>query len=148
VPIPAQFDGADLPPGVHRATLREVLDRFSPQTPRRKVIGERLARVYQLALLTGHLARFVVFGSFVTAKPEPNDVDVFLLMADTFDMSQVAGETRLLFTHAAAQAHFGASVFWLRRLAAFGGEQAAIEHWQIKRDGRLRGIVEITSEEP
>jgi hypothetical protein len=26
-------------------------------------------------------------------------------------------------------------VFWLRRLAAFGGEQAAIEGWQIKRDG-------------
>jgi len=31
------------------------------------------------------LARFVVCGSFVTNTLEPNDVDVFLLMAGTFD---------------------------------------------------------------
>jgi len=87
-------------------------------------IGQRLGRTYALAGTTGHLVRFIVFGSFVTAKPNPNDVDVFLLMDDAFDVGQMAGETRLLFDHAAAQAHFGASVFWLRRLAALGGEQA------------------------
>jgi hypothetical protein len=53
---------------------------------------------------------------------------------------------RLLFDHAAAQASFGASVFWLRRLAAPEGEAAAMELWQAKRDGRLRGIVEIIPE--
>ncbi len=30
-----------------------------------------------------------------------------------FDLSEVTGEARLIFDHAAAQAHFGASVFWL-----------------------------------
>jgi hypothetical protein len=35
----------------------------------------------------------------------------------------------------------------MRRMAALGGEQAAIEDWQIKRDGTHRGIVEITAEE-
>jgi hypothetical protein len=89
-----------------------------------------------------------VFGSFVSEKPEPNDVDIFLLMLDAFDASQVTGEACLLFDHAVAQAHFGASVFWLRRLAALGGEQAAIEDWQTKRDGSRRGIVEIIPEEP
>ncbi|MBI2371129.1 MAG: hypothetical protein HYV08_13000 [Deltaproteobacteria bacterium] len=79
-----------------------------------------------MAAGTGHLARFVVFGSFVSAKREPADVDVFLLMEDTFDMGQLTGEARVLFDHAAAQAHFGASVFWLRRLAALGGEDQAI----------------------
>jgi len=34
-------------------------------------------------------------------------------------------------------------VFWLRRLAAFGGEEQAISEWQIKRDGTRRGIIEI-----
>ena len=91
-------------------------------------------------------AGFVVFGSFVTTKPEPNDVDVFLLMPDSFDADRVTGEARLLFDHAVAQAHFGASVFWLRRLAALGGEEAAVADWQIKRDGSLRGIVEIVLE--
>ncbi len=93
------------------------------------------------------MARFILFGSFITAKLEPNDVDVFLLMDDAFEVGSVTGEARLLFEHRDAQAHFGASVFWLRRLAALGGDQAAIEHWGIKRDGSTRGLVEILPEE-
>jgi hypothetical protein len=75
---------------------------------------------------------------------EPNDVDVFMIMDDNLDVGSLRGETAILFDHLAAQAHFGCSVFWLRKMAAFGGEQSAIEDWQIKRDGTLRGIVEIT----
>ncbi len=51
--------------------------------------------------------------------------------------------SRALFDHPAAQYYFGASVFWVRLLAAFGGEEVAVGHWQIKRDGELRGIVEV-----
>ncbi len=108
---------------------------------------QRLERIYRVSVSTGHLERFVVFGSFVSAKREPADVDVFLLMEDTFDMGQLTGEARVLFDHAAAQAHFGASVFWLRRLAALGGEEQAIAGWQIKRDGTCRGIIEIVKEQ-
>jgi hypothetical protein len=43
-------------------------------------VGLRFERVYKVARATGHLARCVVFGSFVTAKLAPNDVDIFLLM--------------------------------------------------------------------
>jgi hypothetical protein len=95
-----------------------------------------------------HLARFVVFGSFVTNKPEPQGVDVFLVMEDTFDASQLAGDASLLFDHAAAQAHFGASVFWVRHRAAWPNEQAAVEFWQVKRGGGRRGVVEIIAEAP
>lgn len=103
-------------------------------------------RIYQLAASTGHLRRFVVFGSFVTSKPDPNDVDVFVVMDDDFDFSSTTGETKLLFEHGSAQSHFGASVFWLRELAAYNGVDAAIADWQIKRDGNERGIVEIMAE--
>ena len=88
----------------------------------------------------------IVFGSFVTSKPDPNDVDLFLLMDDTFEVATVVGEARLVFDHAAADAHFGASVFWIRRLAALEGEHAAVEYWQVKRDGQRRGIIEIDLE--
>ena len=87
-----------------------------------------------------------MFGSFVTAKREPADVDVFMLMEDGFDMGQLGGEARILFDHSAAQAHFGASVFWLRRVAALGGEEQTIAGWEIKRDGTRRGIIEIVGE--
>jgi uncharacterized protein DUF6932 len=146
VPLPAFTQTGDLPPGIHRATLAEVLARFGTQTPRRRVVGTRLERIYQVAVANGQVARFIVFGSFITAKPEPNDVDVFLLMVDAFEVGSVSGEARLLFDHAAAQAHLGASVFWLRRLAALGGDEAAVEYWGIKRDGGVRGIVEIIPE--
>ncbi len=133
----------DLPPGIHAATLEEVIRHFG-STSRRAVIARRLERIFQLAHSTGHLARFIVFGSFITGKAEPNDVDIFLLMEDSFDVNKVSTEARLVFDHAAAQNLFGASVFWIRRAAALGGEDATIAHWQIKRDGGRRGIVEVT----
>jgi hypothetical protein len=58
------------------------------------------------------------------------------------------GDLHLLFDHGAAQDYFGASVFWLPRLAALQGEQAAVEDWQVKRGGGQRGIIEIISEFP
>lgn len=136
----------DLPEGVHRATLAQVVERFGGGTLQRLAVATRLAHIYQVAHSTERLARFVVYGSFVTQKLEPNDVDVFLIMEDTFDLGQVTGEARLLFDHLAAQAHFGASVFWVRRLGCFGGEQATIEHWQTTRDRGKRGIVEIVED--
>jgi hypothetical protein len=126
--------------------LSEVLERFGSGSPQRKMIGLRLERIYNVAWATGHLARCVVFGSFVTAKLAPNDVDVFLLMEDTFDIMYLTGEARLLFDHAAAQTHFGGSVFWLRRLAVLDDEHATIAHWHITRDRSYRGIVEILPE--
>lgn len=146
VSIPLFTASGDLSAGVYIATLREVMQRFGTGPAQRGAVARRLERIYRIAAATGHVARFVVFGSFVTDKPEPNDVDVFMLMADSFDAGTLRGEARLLFHHAAAQAHFGASVFWLRVLAALDGEQAVIEHWQITRDGGRRGIVEIIPE--
>ena len=132
-----------MPAGIHKATLEEVEDRFGKVPPARKQTVERLRRVYDLAASTGHLARFVIFGSFVTKKPEPNDVDIVMLMDNDFDVSQLKGEAALLFDHSVAQSMFGSSVFWVRKLAALGGEDDFVAGWQIKRDGTPRGIVEV-----
>src|SRR3954454_7899256 len=99
MPLPAFNENGDLPPGIHQATLDEVLARFGSQTPRRRVVAGRLERVTRIATAGGQTARFIIFGSFITAKPEPNDVDVFLLMQDAFDASVLTGEARLLFDH-------------------------------------------------
>jgi hypothetical protein len=88
-----------------------------------------------------------VFGSFVTAKAEPNDIDVVMLMEDSFDAASISGEARVLFGHMEAEAHFGASVFWTRRCGALGGEQAMIEYWQVRPEGGRRGIIEIVPEQ-
>jgi hypothetical protein len=144
--LPAFNEDGDLPPGVHPATLTEILDRFGQGSVQRRAVADRLSRLYHLVDSTGQLARFVVFGSFVTAKAEPNDVDVVLLMEDSFDLASVKDEGALVFQHSEADAHFGASVFWVRRSGAMGGEQAMIEYWQVRREGGQRGIVEIVRE--
>jgi hypothetical protein len=140
-------DNGDLPVGIHQATLTEVLEHFGTGTVQRRLVGQRLERIYKLALSTGQVARFVVFGSFVTAKPDPGDVDIFMLMEDTFDSAQARGEAAVIFDHLVVQNVEGASVFWIRRLAAIGGEQKALEHWQTKRDRTQRGIVEVISDD-
>jgi len=143
-----EFDGnGDLPVGVHQGTLAEVMERFGVGTAQRRLTGQRLERIHKLAYSTGLLARFVVFGSFVTAKSDPGDVDIFMLMDDSFELSEVRGETAIIFDHLAAQTVEGASVFWIRRMAAIGGEQAALEHWQVKRDKTQRGIVEVIDDD-
>lgn len=147
-PLPAFNEEGDLPPGVYRATLSEVLERFGQGSIQRRAVAERLNRIYHLAASTGRLGRFVLFGSFVTTKDEPNDVDILLLMEDAFDLASVAGEAALVFQHLEADVHFGASVFWTKRSGALGGEQAMIESWQVKREGGRRGIVEIVGDEP
>jgi len=136
-------DDGDLPPGIHQATLAEVIERFGKDTPQRRVVTRRLEHIYAQVARTSYLARFIVFGSFVTTKPDPADVDIFLLMEDAFDASQLSSETALVFDHVAAQNYEGVSPFWIRRLAALEGEQATVEYWQFKRDGTKRGIVEV-----
>lgn len=131
---------------MYRATIAEVLERFGQGSVKRRAVADRLARVHQLVCSTGQLARFVIFGSFVTAKAEPNDVDIVILMEDTFDLASVEGQAALPFQHMQAQAWLGASVFWARRSGAIGGEQAMIEYWQVRREGGKRGIVEVMRE--
>jgi hypothetical protein len=121
--LPAFHDDGNLPPGVHRATLSEVLERFGQGTLQRCAVADRLNRIYQLVSSTGQLARFVVFGSFVTATVEPNDVDIVLIMEDSFNLASLTGEAAMVFQHMEADAHFGASVFWTKRSGAIGGSK-------------------------
>ena len=138
------FDShGDLPVGMYQATLAEVVAHCGTSTLHRRLVAQRLARIYVLARGTGQLARFIIFGSFVTAKREPNDVDIFMLMEDTFEAQQVTGAAAMIFDHLAAQHSEGASIFWIRRMAAIDGEEAALQYWQITRDQTKRGIVEV-----
>lgn len=146
--LPDLNDSGDLPVGVYLATLAEMMDRFGKGTARRIEVATRLERIWRLASGTQSVARFVVFGSFVSDKPEPNDVDVVLVMADDFDAKLLSGEVRLLFEHGMAQSHFGASIFWYPESASVGFGPLPIERWQIKRDRALRGIVEIVEDDP
>lgn len=145
MPLPDFNAAGDLPPGVHRATLPEVRERFGAKIGQRGVCTTRLAHISELARRTGHLRRLIVFGSYITAKRDPNDVDVVLVMDDAFRLEECPLELRALFDHALAQARYGASIFWIRPgMLIEESVEEFILYWQIKRSGGKRGIVDVT----
>jgi hypothetical protein len=77
--IPPFEENGYLPPGVHPATLDEVVARFGRETEVRRVQAESLRWLVDLARRAG-VERLVINGSFVTQTPEPNDVDCALLV--------------------------------------------------------------------
>jgi hypothetical protein len=145
MPIPDFNELGDLPAGVHRATLPEVLDRFGGQTLKRCRASEILARIYGLAAGL-KLERFIIYSSYVTAKPDPQDVDIFLVMAEDFVLAGLSSDEQLLFSHAEAQDIFGASVFWVKSATSLANVEFLIDGWQMKRDQTRHGIIEVVSE--
>jgi hypothetical protein len=134
----------DLTPGVHQASLAEVVARFGGGSSQRQAVTARLSRIHELASRTGATDRLIVFGSYVTDKPDPNDVDVVLVMRDSFALSQCPAESLALFDHGRASAELGASIFWVRPgMLTLETLEQFIASWQVKRDRTLRGIVEI-----
>jgi hypothetical protein len=136
----------DLPEGMHKAILDEVLERFGPGSEARREATAVLQRIYQLVVATGKMERFVIFGSYITAEPEPHDVDVVLVMKDDFSLAACDEPTRVLFDHQRAEAEVGASIFWLcTSILLRGSLEDFLLQWGTKRDLTHRGIVEVIS---
>ena len=89
--IPELDDNGNLPPGIHRATLTEIEDRFGRSTEVRRAEMESLHWLFDLAKRAG-IERLIVNGSFVTDVFEPNDVDCVVLMGPSFPRDLHAAE--------------------------------------------------------
>ena len=138
--LPELNENGDLPPGVHAAGWIELERRFGTQTPARVRGMATLRLLYRLARQTGCLRNFYVYGSFISARAEPRDVDVLLIMGRDFNTGDCPFESKPVFAHLEAQACYGASVFWFWEGAR---SPAFLRAWQLTRDGTVRGIVEI-----
>lgn len=132
---------------MYRAEISEVLSHFGGHTPGRVAVTARLENIYALARRTGHLQRFIIFGSYVTAKPSPRDVDIFLVMHSGFQPSDAPREAQALFRHGTAQAELGASIFWVNAETSFADTEDLVIGWQTRRDLRRRGIVEVIDDD-
>jgi len=77
--IPDFNEHGYLPPGLHRATLAEIEERFGTRTEIRRAQMQSLYWLADVAKRAG-IERLVLNGSFVTDVFEPNDVDCVLLV--------------------------------------------------------------------
>jgi hypothetical protein len=61
-----------------------------------------------------------------------------------FRLENCPAASLVLFDHIRADVELGASVFWVRPSMLLGEPlEQFLAHWERKRDGRRRGIVEI-----
>lgn len=81
--IPELDENGNLPPGIHRATLEEIEQRFGTTTEIRRAQMQSLYWLVDLAGKAG-IERLIVNGSFVTDVFEPNDVDCVALAGRDF----------------------------------------------------------------
>lgn len=139
--IPDFRDDGYLPEGLHLAAEADVTFRFGSDTPRRRRLALRLRRWIELSRAVS-ARRLFGDGSFVTAKPEPNDVDAVVWLPDDFVTRVSSGnleamdlETMLLTRH--PEEIFAAEDRrdWDEWLEFFSRTR--------EPDGRRKGVVEI-----
>ena len=89
MPIPAFNPGGFLPEGVHECTVTEVQQRFGAfqASDRRPRLFEQLEAFLVAARESGLVRHVVIDGSFVTAEPGPNDIDLILIIAGDYDLA-------------------------------------------------------------
>jgi hypothetical protein len=141
--IPNFNEDGLLPAGIHQSTREEFQERFAifDQSERRFRVFEQLDQLLEEARKSGIVKRILIAGSFVTAKPEPNDFDAILVLdASILDRDLRPFEYNLVSRKMASRL-FGGDV-----MPALEGSVALAEYlefFQTTRDGRRAGMVEI-----
>jgi hypothetical protein len=100
--------------GVHIADWQEFEARFCSSSPRRVWLSGRLRILLEFAATGGKLRRIFVWGSFVTGKPAPGDIDILLIMDEDFETEIDSASAQAVFDSVRARLLFESDVFWAR----------------------------------
>ncbi len=141
--LPELNQDGNLPEGIHLATEEEVLVRFATSSARRRWLGEQLQNLLGVAKSTERLHRAFLWGSFVTSKESPNDLDILLVMTGDFTVDALPEKSRVLFDYTDARLRFHADVFWTKASIDAGILALWLDTYQVGKDFKRRGIVEI-----
>lgn len=89
MPIPDLNGDGLLPEGIHDCTLVEIGVRFGRfgASDRRVRLFEQLRALVEEERQAGVAVEFIVDGSFVTAKPEPGDIDLVIILPAHYNPS-------------------------------------------------------------
>ena len=141
--LPQLNANGELPPGVHLADWQEFEVRFCGSSARRIWLTSQLRTLLELAASSGKLRRAFIWGSFVTSKAAPRDLDVLLIMDDDFEVNDLTAPSRDVFDSVRAKLLFETDVFWAR--SSIGPEllDLWLETYQTSRSFHKRGIVEL-----
>ncbi len=87
--------------------------------------------------------RLVIWGSFVTRKELPGDLDIFLVTDARPIQPGTIGPLIDLLDHERARHRFQADIFWMKESIGSAIIQDVLDAYQTDRTLRRRGIVEV-----
>jgi hypothetical protein len=82
MPIPKLRKDGWLPVGIHDCTIEEIEKHFGrfKRTDRRIQLFDKLVDLVRNAWQTGFVKEFFIDGSFTSAKDEPGDIDLIIVL--------------------------------------------------------------------
>lgn len=146
MPIPALDAHGLLPVGVHECTLDEIEASFGQfcVSDRRPRLFRDLKRYVEDVRQAAVGRYLVVNGSYVTGKPDPNDIDVLLILRDDVDLTQPVPP----FEYNARSRKYVRKQFGLDYYVGFEGDESAVRILNVWSEVKLvpgasKGILKI-----
>jgi hypothetical protein len=107
---------------------------------RRQMLCGRLLDLLRRARDCG-FTRAVLFGSFVSSKEQPGDIDLFWTLPDGADTNDLGVPCRELVDTQHSKQRFGFDLFWCYDVPDAIEFMAGL--WAVDRIGRKRGLVMV-----
>lgn len=134
MPLPSPGPDGLLPPGIHLATLDEVMAAFPALTPQRQSLNNALSQCVAIVKRL-HLAdKIALDGSYVSEKPDPEDVDIVVLTPGVY---QLAGEQQ--FAAEGVDTHL-LDIQFAHDVAAY---QGWLTFFSTTRSNRQKGVISL-----
>ena len=144
--IPPFNENGCLPDGLHDCTLQQAAERFGTfqSSDRRPELWARFTEFMREAKACQLMEAVLLDGSFVTAKPDPNDLDLVLVVAASHDFSADLPPAQYnLLAQQRVRRRFGFDIVVVKN--GSGNLEHAIAFFQQvkQRPGMKKGILRI-----
>lgn len=144
--IPPFNEDGWLPDGVHDCTLEEAAEQFGTfqRSDRRPELWARFTEFVREAKACDLIDAILMDGSFVTAEPAPNDIDLVLVVSANHDFSADLTPARYNFlSQRRVRRRFGFDIVVVKNDSE-NLEQAVAFFQQVRqRPGAKKGLVRI-----
>jgi predicted nucleotidyltransferase len=125
------------------ASVQEIQARFGTSTPRRQFLFQQFQNLFHRLRAVGSVKQVFLFGSFVTGKASPNDIDLLVVMNGAFSTTNLSGQDLDIFQHDLCRIRFDADVFWVTEAVGADRIEDLLDVFSRNRDGQPQPIVEV-----
>lgn len=124
-------------------SLDEFDKQYGASSPRRQFLFTQARSVISLLRATGQVKQVFVFGSFVSEKTNPNDIDFFVVMMANFTTSHLKGKIAEIFQNEVCRIRYGVDLFWVTEVIGENHIQDMLDVFSRNRQQQDNPIVEI-----